>query len=50
VGYLPLVLDMLSLRCLPYSEVPLDQSLLQVIPLRYRLIVVLEHFNPVLQL
>jgi hypothetical protein len=50
VTYLPLVVRVLSLRRPPDREVPLDQPLLQVVPLRDRRVVVLQHFYPVLQL
>ena len=50
VTYLPLVIRVLSLRRPPDREVPLDQPLLQVVPLRDRRVVVLQHFYPVLQL
>jgi hypothetical protein len=40
---------MLRLRRLPDREVPLDQSLLQVVPLRYSRIMVLEDFDTVLE-
>ena len=41
---------MLRLRRLPDREVPLDQSLLQVVPLRYSRIMVMEDFDTVLEL
>ena len=49
VTYHPLIFTMLRLRRLPDREVPLDQSLLQVVPLRYSRIMVLEDFDTVLE-